>query len=67
MLKLVFKVKSTKECMNIFLLLDPVFHMLGMVLVEWENCNILDQTKDVLTHPPTLIEKSTFGFLSDLK
>jgi hypothetical protein len=53
--------------MSIFLLLDPVFHMWEMVLVEWENCNILDKTRDVLIHPPTTIEKSTFGCLSNLK
>jgi hypothetical protein len=37
-----FNVESTKECMNILLLLDLVFHMWETVLVEWENCTILD-------------------------
>jgi hypothetical protein len=38
-----------------------------MVLGQWENCNILDKTGDVLTHLPTPIEKSVFGYLSNLK
>jgi hypothetical protein len=49
--------------MSILLLLDPIFHMWEMILVERENSNILDKTKDVPTHLPTPIEKSMFGCL----
>ncbi len=53
--------------MSIVLLLDPVFHMWEMVLVEWENCNIFNKTRDVPTHLLMPIEKSTFGYFSNLK
>jgi hypothetical protein len=62
-----FNVESTKECMSILLLLCPIFHMWEIVLVEWENCNILDKIGDVPTHLLTLIRKSEFGCLSNLK
>jgi hypothetical protein len=41
--------------------------MWEMVFVEWEDCNILDKIKEMLTCPPTLIKKSTFGGFSNLK
>ncbi len=67
MLKLVFNVESTKESMSILLLLDLIFHMWEMVLVEWENCNISNKTRDVPTHLPIPIEKSMFGCFSNLR
>jgi hypothetical protein len=60
-------VEFIKECMSIFLFSDLIFHMWEMGFVEWENYNILDKTWDVLTRPPMSIEKSTFGYLSNLK
>ncbi len=66
-LKPMFNIKYTKECMSILVLLSPIFHMWEMVLVEWENCNILDKTRNVSTHPPMLIGKSTFSWLPNLK
>jgi hypothetical protein len=62
-----FNVKFTKECMSILFLSDPIFHLWEMILVEWEDCNILDKTRDVPTCLPMPIEKSTFGYLSNLK
>jgi hypothetical protein len=62
-----FNIKYSKECMSILVLLSPIFHMWEMVLVEWENCNILDKTRNVSTHPPMLIGKSTFSWLPNLK
>jgi hypothetical protein len=53
--------------MNILLLLDLIFHLWEMVFVEWENCNILDKTRDVSTRFSASIEKSTFGYLANLK
>jgi hypothetical protein len=50
-----FNIESTKECMSILFLLNLVFHMWEMVIVEWENCNILDSNGKVLTLPPTPI------------
>lgn len=67
MLKPMFKVKSTKECMTIFLLSDPVFHMWEMGFVEWDNCYVLDNTRYVSTCLLAPIEKSTFVYLSNLK
>ncbi len=52
-----FNVESTKECMSFFLLLDPIFHLWETNLVEWENCNILDNIGDMSTCPPMLIKK----------
>jgi hypothetical protein len=62
-----FNFESTKECMNIFLLLDPIFHMWEIGFAEWDNCNILDKTRDVLTCLLAPLEKSAFGCLSNLK
>jgi hypothetical protein len=62
-----FNVESTKECMSFFLLLDPIFHLWETNLVEWENCNILDNIGDMSTCPPMLIKKLTFGCLLNLK
>ncbi len=62
-----FNVESTKECMSTLLLLDSIFHLWEIILIEWENCNILDKTGGVLIHPPMLIRKSAFGCLSNLK
>jgi hypothetical protein len=62
-----FNVESTKECMSILLFLDLVFHMWEMVLVEWENYNILDRSRNVLIRLPRLIKKSMFGYLSNIK
>jgi len=62
-----FNVESTKECMSIFLLSDPVFRMWEMGFVEWENCNILDKSGDVSICLLAPIEKSAFGYLSNLK
>ncbi len=67
MLKHVFNVKSTKECTSIFLLSNPVFHLWEVVIGEWENCNILDKTRHVLTCPPMPIKNSIFGCMSNLK
>ncbi len=43
------------------------FHMWEMVFVEWENYNILDKIRDVPTCLLAPIEKSTFGYFSNLK
>jgi hypothetical protein len=59
--------ESTKECMNILLLIDVVFHLWQNVLVEWERCNIFDEFGNVLACPPKLINKSTLGCLVNLK
>jgi hypothetical protein len=40
---------------------EPSFPLVEMVLGEWENCNILDKTRNVLIHPPMLIEKSVLA------
>ncbi len=40
MLKPVFNVESTKECMSILLLSNWIFQLWKTILVEWENCNI---------------------------
>jgi hypothetical protein len=63
MLKFVFNIKSTKECMNIFLLSNLVFHLCEV----WEKNNILDDNGDVLTPLLTLIEKSMFGYFSNME
>jgi len=67
MLKHVFNIEYTKECMSILLLSNLVFHMWQMVLVKWENCNILDGSGNVSIRLPTLIGKSMFGYLSNIK
>jgi hypothetical protein len=66
-LKAMLKVGSTKECMNILLLIDAVFQLWQNVILEWERCNILDGFEDVPTLPPKLIGKSIFGCLANLK
>lgn len=66
-LKLVLNMESTKECMNILLLIKAVFQLWQSVLLEWEKCNILNGSKDIPTCPPKLIRKSTFSCLSNLK
>jgi hypothetical protein len=38
-----------------------------MGFAKWENCNILDKTGDVSTCFLAPIEKSAFGYLSNLK
>jgi hypothetical protein len=43
------------------------FPHVEMVLVEWDNCNIVDETRDVPTCLLTLIEKLVFGCFSNLK
>jgi hypothetical protein len=67
MLKPMFNVESTKECMSILLFLDLDFHIWEIILVEWENYNILDGSGNVSIHLPTLIEKSTFAYFSNIK
>jgi hypothetical protein len=37
------------------------------VFFEWERCNILDGSGDVLICPPKPIGNSTFGCLANLK
>jgi hypothetical protein len=44
----------------------PCFPLVGK-MGEWEKNNILDDNRDVLTPPPTLIEKSMFGYLSNME
>jgi hypothetical protein len=46
---------------------NPIFHMWETVLIEWENCNILDKIGDVPIHPPAPIGNLAFGCLSNLK
>jgi hypothetical protein len=53
--------------MSILFLSNLVFHMWEMVLVEWENCNILDSNGEVLTFPPTPIGKLMVACLSNMK
>jgi hypothetical protein len=67
MLKPMFNIESTKECVSILFLSNLVFHMWEMVLVEWENCNILDSNGEVLTLPPTPIGKLMVACLSNMK
>jgi hypothetical protein len=62
-----FNVESTKEFMSIFLLSDPVFHLWEISFVEWDNCYVLDKARDVSTCFLALIEKSAFGYFSNLK
>jgi hypothetical protein len=66
-LKHVFIIKSTKECMSILLPLNFVFDLWETIFVEWDKCNILDGNADVQTSLSTPIEKSTFGYLSNMK
>jgi hypothetical protein len=66
-LKPVLNMESTKECMNILLLIEAVFQLWQSVLLEWEKCNILNGSEDIPTCPPKLIRKSTFNYLSNLK
>jgi hypothetical protein len=61
-LKYVLNMESTKECMNILLLMNVVFQLWQNVLLEWERCTILDGFGDVLACPPKLIGKSTFDY-----
>jgi hypothetical protein len=37
------------------------------VLVEWENCNILDESGDVSVHLLVSVGKSMFGYLLNMK
>jgi hypothetical protein len=53
--------------MSIIFFLDPIFHLWEMVLVEWENFNILDKIGDVPTHLLASIRKLVFGYLPNLK
>jgi hypothetical protein len=41
--------------------------MWEMVFDEWENCNILDKTRDLPTCLLAAIEKLTFGCFLNLK
>jgi hypothetical protein len=59
--------ESTKECMNILMLIDVVFQLCQNVLLEWERCNILDGFRDVPTRLPKSIRKFAFGCLINLK
>jgi len=63
----VFNIKSTKECMSILIISNPIFHLCEMVFIKWENCNILDKNRDVLIHLLVSIKKSTFSYLSNWK
>jgi hypothetical protein len=65
-LKPMLNVESTKECMWLLLLINAMFHLWQNVLLEWERCNILDGSRDVPTHPPKLIGKSTFDCMAHL-
>ncbi len=64
-LKNILNVESTKECMNILMLI--VFQWWQSVLLEWERCNILDEYGDVPTRLPKPTAKSTFGCLVNSK
>jgi hypothetical protein len=66
-LKSVLNVESTKQCMNILLLIDVMFQLCQNVLLEWERCNILDGFGDIPTHPPKPIGKLAFSYLANLK
>jgi hypothetical protein len=59
--------ESTKECMNILLLMNAVFQLWQNVLLEWEKCNILDGFGDVPTRMPKPIGKFAFNCLANLK
>ncbi len=59
--------ESTKECMNILLLINVVFQLWQNVLLEWDRCNILDGSRSVPTCLPKLIHKSAFGYLANIK
>ncbi len=43
-----FNMDSAKECTNILLVLNPVFNLWEMILIEWERCNILNCNGEVL-------------------
>jgi hypothetical protein len=62
-----FNIKSTTECMSTMFFLISIFHLWETILVEWGKCNILDDNGDVVTCHLMLIEKSTFGHLSNMK
>ncbi len=56
-----------KECINILLSFDSIFHLWNIVLVEWERFNILDGSSDVLAKLQKLIGKLAFGCFANLK
>ncbi len=66
-MKLLFNVYSTMECMNILLTSNLDFTLWETILLEWERCNILDSSGEILACPPKPIEKFTFGCLTNLK
>jgi hypothetical protein len=66
-LKLVLNVESTKECMNILLFSDTIFHLWENILVQLKRCNILDGTGDVPIESPKPIGKLAFGCFANLK
>jgi hypothetical protein len=59
--KHVLNVESTKECMNILLLINVVFQPWQSVFLEWERYTILDGSGDGPTCPPKLIGIFFFG------
>ncbi len=66
-LKPMFNVDFTKECMSILLTSNLVFTLQETIILEWERCNILDNSGEVPTHPPKPIGKFMFGYLMNLK
>jgi hypothetical protein len=60
-MKLVFNVNFTKKMHKHFIfLLDPIFNLWEIILLEWERCNISDDSGEVPVCPPKLIKESTF-------
>jgi hypothetical protein len=64
--KPILNVESTKECMNILLLIDAIFQLWQNIFLEWERCNILDGSGNMLACLSKLIGKHVFDCLVNL-
>lgn len=65
-LKLVLNMDSIKECMSIFLTFNLVFTLWEIIFLEWERCNMLDESGEIPTLPPKSIRKFVFGCLTNM-